>query len=69
MSEGFDPTIRAIHGDDPLAWDVIPTAPEDPNEPGEETVLFRRATGGSASACGSARPRRARWSRRITRSR
>jgi uncharacterized cupin superfamily protein len=41
MSEGFDPTNRAVHADDPLEWEVIPTEPDDPNEPGEETVLFR----------------------------
>jgi uncharacterized cupin superfamily protein len=45
MSEGFDPTIRAIHRDAALAWDVVPTAPEDPNEPGEEAVLFRSRDG------------------------
>jgi uncharacterized cupin superfamily protein len=28
-----------------LAWDVIPTEPGDPTEPGEETVLFRSIDG------------------------
>jgi uncharacterized cupin superfamily protein len=41
MSEGFDPSIRAVHADDRLEWEVIPTVPGDPNEPGEEAVLFR----------------------------
>jgi uncharacterized cupin superfamily protein len=41
MSDGFDTSIRAIHRDDPLEWQVVPTDPGDPSEPGEETVLFR----------------------------
>jgi uncharacterized cupin superfamily protein len=41
VADGFDATIRAIHEDDPLEWESVPTEPGDSNEPGEETVLFR----------------------------
>jgi uncharacterized cupin superfamily protein len=37
----YDPSIRVIRAGDDLPWDVIPTAPEDPNPPGEEVVSFR----------------------------
>ena len=41
-----DTAIRTASADgDGLEWSVIPTAPEDPNEPGEETVLFRSIDG------------------------
>jgi uncharacterized cupin superfamily protein len=41
-----DTTIRTIDGtSDGLVWDVIPTEPGDPNEPGEETVEFRSIDG------------------------
>jgi uncharacterized cupin superfamily protein len=41
-----DTEIRSIDSAaDGLAWDVIPTEPGDPNEPGEETVLFRSIDG------------------------
>ena len=45
MSDAFDPAIRAVHADDPLRWEEIPTDPGDPNAPGEETVLFRSGDG------------------------
>jgi uncharacterized protein len=45
MSEDFDPAIRVVHADDPLEWSVIPVEPGDPNEPGEETVVFRSGDG------------------------
>jgi uncharacterized cupin superfamily protein len=41
MTGAFDPAIRAIAADDDLAWETIPTASDDPDPPGEETVLFR----------------------------
>src|SRR3990170_2661307 len=39
----YDPRIRVIRADqhDVLAWERIPTAEDDPNPPGEETVVFR----------------------------
>ena len=39
----YDPSIRVIKGSEQetLDWEVIPTAPEDPNPPGEEVVSFR----------------------------
>jgi uncharacterized cupin superfamily protein len=38
--------IRTVDaGSDALTWDVIPTGPDDPNEPGEETVVFRSIDG------------------------
>jgi uncharacterized cupin superfamily protein len=41
-----DTAIRSVEaGADDLAWDVIPTGPDDPNEPGEETVVFRSIDG------------------------
>jgi uncharacterized cupin superfamily protein len=41
-----DTEIRSVDSaSDGLAWDVIPTEPGDPNEPGEETVLFRSIDG------------------------
>ena len=45
MSEDFDPAIRVVHADDALEWKVIPVEPGDPNEPGEETVVFRSGDG------------------------
>ena len=45
MSEDFDPTIRVVHADDPLEWTVIPVEPGDPNDPGEEPVVFRSGDG------------------------
>lgn len=41
MSEQFDPSIRVIRAGADLDWQVIPTAEDDANPPGEETVVFR----------------------------
>jgi uncharacterized protein len=41
-----DTAIRTADADaDDLDWTVIPTEPGDPNEPGEETVVFRSNDG------------------------
>jgi len=41
-----DTAIRSVDSaSDGLVWDVIPTEPGDPNDPGEETVLFRSIDG------------------------
>jgi hypothetical protein len=39
----YDPSIRVIKAgeQDELAWEVIPTEPQDLNPPGEEVVSFR----------------------------
>lgn len=39
----YDPSIRVIKASEQeaLDWQIIPTAPEDPNPPGEEVVSFR----------------------------
>ena len=37
----YDPSIRVIKAGQDHAWEVIPTAPDDPNPPGEEVVSFR----------------------------
>jgi uncharacterized cupin superfamily protein len=36
-----DTSIRTVDARGTLDWTVIPTATDDPNEPGEETVVFR----------------------------
>lgn len=43
--DGSDPTVRVIREGDSLAWSEIPTADDDPNPPGEETVEYRSADG------------------------
>jgi uncharacterized cupin superfamily protein len=45
MGEDPDRTIRVIKADADLQWEVIPTAADDPNPPGEETVCFRSGDG------------------------
>jgi len=39
----YDRSIRVVKASehDELAWEVIPTAGDDPNPPGEEVVVFR----------------------------
>ena len=41
----YDPSIRVIRAGADLDWEVIPTAEDDPNPPGEEVVSFRSGDG------------------------
>ena len=41
----YDPSIRVIKAGADLDWEVIPTAEDDPNPPGEEVVSFRSGDG------------------------
>lgn len=44
-TDHVDPTVRVIHANEPIEWTELPTADDDPDAPGEESVAYRSTDG------------------------